>query len=191
VGGRVIVRDIAEMTNDPLYIHKIIFNYNLKRFAIHAALEMSPPTIVYMDADCFLFGWDESLYKYYNQKNSTAFHCRVRNTLGAICTEDENFAIKAKELGATEAQMACLMTIECTMIITTEDNFKVQQCLEMWDKYAKRSLENECHPSMEAIELGMSLQESHIDVVPIIYGDPFNDIFRTLHNDKIHQPFIV
>lgn len=181
-GARVILIDIRQLTQDPFEVNNI-FNYNLKYYCFkHCVLNTEYNTIIYMDCDSFLFGWDVNFM--YQIKELNGIIARSRDNISNMM--DDNI-VSNKIYALQQHGIHFPLIIENILIL--KRHHSVNNFIEVWGEIINQSLLLRCTPFMEAIEFGIAAFKTSTPIHNINYR-PFSDNFRTLHHDKIHIPLI-
>jgi len=193
---RVKFIDIKTLTDMPFTIENR-FNYHLKCIPLKYVKDNVPnlDTIVYLDADSFLFGWSNtlntSLNRYTPEMSYGAAFCRLRTKIKHTTDEVTLNILKRKcqEHGVNFEDMDVALPIECVMIFKCGNRFDV--FVENWVNLAKKVCQNNYNPFMEAFEMGLASLQAELTMVDFDYRFAEVDDFRVLHHEKIMQQFII
>lgn len=181
-GHRVVPIDINSLTTNPFQI-KNIFNYNLKYYCFQYCVNNTDyKTIIYMDSDSFLFGWNVNFM--YEIRDLYGLIARSRELISNMM--DDN-VVNEKITLLQHHDVQFPLVIENILIL--QRDYRTNDFIKLWGEIVTLSLKLECSPFMEAIELGIAAHLTSMNVHDINYRS-FSDNFRTLHHDKIHIPLI-
>lgn len=186
-GERLIVLDIS---NNDYYSEKIdgIFNYHLKGIILNEVSKLSPHPLIYIDADTFLFGWDNSISRYINSFENILIG-RFRENV-SINTNLSNFINeKCEKYNINKEDIDSPLIVENIMVLTRGN--LTNKFIEYWKDISLAGIEKKVNPFIEAFEIAVSIKESKIKTFNVINTSPLVDSFRTLHtNNKIISTFV-
>lgn len=180
-GPRVKILDIKDYTYYTAFVGDM-FNYNLKGIALWMMARETQNTIVYVDADTFLFGWDKGTSRFIIGHENSLF-CRFRERVSDNTSLKMFIPQKAAAHGIDYTQIHTHLAIETIMILTRgadTNNF-----LGIWKDLIDYATINKIDPFIEAFELAVAMDRSDIKPINITRFMPFADSFRTIHNGRL------
>jgi len=161
------------------------FNYHLKRLAIKTAKDLDYETILYVDCDCYLVGWDnESFIKKCSEDFDMAFVSHAHPQLGdlrktyqhfqnKIDTEYEGLYYDELDMSPNPAETHVLI----------KNNEKLEKFLEFWDKVSKNNKHN-LPTYHDGVYFGTSGIYAKMNMIGMTHESKFIDYCRISHGDN-------
>jgi hypothetical protein len=186
-GSRLLVIDIKDYDNYVVLINGI-FNYHLKCIAMYLVSKMVNESIVYVDCDTFLFGWDKSISRFINGHENSLF-CRFREKVKENTSLAKFIPDKALAHGIDYTTIEARLAVETIMVLTRGN--LTTKFMNVWKEIVDYSIVNQFNPFIEAFELAMAIEKCAMTTINVNNNTPFADNFRTLHNGKIISTNII
>lgn len=186
-GPRLHVIDIRKYEH---FVTKIDgkFNYHLKCIAVYLTSKEVSQTLIYIDADTFLFGWDKSISRYIHGFENTLM-ARFREKVKENTSMAKFIPEKALAHGVDYTTIESRLAVETIMVLTRGK--QTTDFLDEWKRITDHSITNSIDPFIEAFELSLALEYSGMPTMNVTNATPFADNFRTLHHDKIISTYII
>lgn len=188
-GKRIHFIDFNGLTDMPLKGKQNMFNYNLKLVPLQYVFKhVKPAMAVWMDADSFLFGWNNLFFRAFDPKLHGIWG-RFRGPLNEAKTQ-QLVKDKLEQMKVDATNIDTLLPIENVMFI--KNGITIMPFLETWKKYADIAYSHGARTDFEAVEIALALYDTKAPYYNIENDQRYNiDDFRTLHLNNIHIPFIL
>lgn len=164
-----------------------IFNYSLKREAISAAMDITPNggTVIYVDADTFLFGWNTECASAFEGKKSGVY-ARCRSVDESSPKLLEMLRKKLLHIAPEVRTEDVVFPLEVVMVFNGITP-TMRNMIHRWGELIGADVP----PDMETVEMYLACVNSGVEIIDTGRFNGFADSFRTLHNGKIHTPLII
>lgn len=175
----------------PLKAQTGVFNYHLKMLPIRYVYDHVTPVptiVIYMDADSFLWGkFPDNFDKNFPEAQHGVW-ARFRQELNTL-DQDRIVVGKLEKMGIDVSGITTKLPIENIMIFKT--GTKIIPFLDEWYRLAKLSYESGATAFYEAVEMAIAINNTEMYYEHIDNIKPYCDCWRTLHNGKLHTPFVI
>jgi hypothetical protein len=163
------------------------FQYSLKAIPIRYTMEhYKPDVIVWLDADAFLFGWNQDFYKTFNDDQETMYG-RMRANISHPNT-DPIILKKVRAMGYNPDEIHQPVAIESVLIFKTGP--KLINLMDTWERLALKAYNLKLNSDYESVDLAIACHEHNYNCKIITASFPHTDNFRLLHDRKIFTPFV-
>lgn len=164
------------------------FNYHLKCIAMYMASQVVSESLIYIDADTFVFGWDKGISRFIHGHDDTLM-CRFREKVCENTSLARFIPEKAKAHDIDFTTIEARLAVETIMVLTRGKI--TNHFLKEWKAISDYAIENNIDPFIEAFELAVAIQKSNLNIINVNNRTPFADNFRTLHGGKLISTNII
>jgi hypothetical protein len=160
------------------------FNYHLKRYAILVAKELNYQTILYVDCDCYIVGWDmESFLNKLREEFDIAFVTHAHPQLGDLRRNYKHFQEKIDlEFEGLYYESLDMAPNPAETHVLIKNNEKLTEFLDFWDKISKNNKHN--NPTYhDGVYFGTSGIHAKMNMIGVDLSSNFTNFCRISHGD--------